>query len=105
MSAEPLIHNAADDEQLGAAKQKKHLADKEAENRWKRAMDDEGFVQCLLDIVRDCKPRTNPMAATDRETYFRIGRQAVGNHILAKMSTANRKRLNEIALKHGVDIL
>lgn len=97
----PLVQNAADEEQLGKAKDKLGHVRNQERNDWLFVMgSDQGF-RVLTQIMRFSKMEECPMGGNDRDVFYRIGRQELGKYVKAQMILADRKKYFEMEMKLG----
>lgn len=96
-----LIKNAADETQVKEAGDKLKQSDQRDKNDWLAVMSTDSGYRLLTSLMKDFHTESNPMGTSDRETYFRIGRQSCGKLIKAKMILANKKKYFEMELKLG----
>lgn len=101
MSKEALVKNAADEGQQEEAKEKLRHSKNREKSDWLTVMGSDAGFRLLTSLMREFHTEANPMGPTDRETYYRIGRQSAGKFIKAQMILADRKKYFEMELKLG----
>lgn len=103
MAQQPIVKNAANEEELKEASQKKRFAEQRTDNAWKAVMATDHGMQVLMDIFAFCKLESCPLEAggSDRDIFTRLGRQKVGRFLKVQMINADRRKYFETELKLG----
>ena len=101
MAKESLVKNAADEGQQAAAKEKLTHSKNREKSDWLAVMQTDAGFRLLTLLMREFHTESNPMGPTDRETYYRIGRQSAGKFIKGEMIKADRRKYFEMELKLG----